>query len=511
MSQTDSPFQQNDMMGYNCRVLIVDDNRDLVEAVEDVLNKHGFPTFAAFDHRQALARFEEHRPEIALVNIGLQPTSGLELIKVLTHDHPQVARIVMSGQSTRDVAVDAIRAGADDFLGKPIRAQDLLEAMQRAVATHASRRLSVGASLKDRRSEVIAQLTGGIAHDFNNILAVILGNATLLQTGNTNNPEEAESIEAIRLAALKGRDLTQKLLGYTGQQPLRPISVDLASMLRDPSGPIRQVVGTDVSLDIDSAPTTWNVDADPHHLSSAIICLAANAMDAMAAGGRLEIGTQNVTVPATGDGDADLGAGDYVAITMTDNGTGMAPEVLAKAFDPYFTTKAMGEGRGLGLSMVYGFAKQSGGAVTLHSRLGTGTKVTLYLPRATAASTAKPYAGRIALLVEDDAECRRVTSKLLGCLGYQVVEAEDADQGLRALDCLPRVDFLLSDIALPGDMDGSQMLAAAKRRRPSIKTMLMSGYPELVSANENCPDVDLGLLQKPFRREDLAERLGFAG
>lgn len=362
-----------------------------------------------------------------------------------------------------------------------------------------------------QKMEAVGQLTGGVAHDFNNLLAVILGNADLL-LGRLS--EDDKSTQAIIRAATRGAELTQRLLAFSRRQPLRPRVIALDELIAGMTDLLQRTLGETIWIETSSAGNLWRAEADPGQVENALLNLALNARDAMPEGGRLSIETGNAVLDESyAARHMDVTPGDYLLLTIKDTGSGMTPEVLERAFEPFFTTKGASAGSGLGLSMVYGFAKQSGGEVVIQSEPGQGTTVALYLPRAAAGAeevrqevTAdEPTAnGETVLVVEDDADVREFAESALHSLGYQVLSAKDARSGLAALRAAPRVDLLLSDVVLPGGTSGPAMAAEAERLRPGLKILFISGYAASAAHPKTAFPQNADLLGKPFRKRQLA-------
>ncbi|HVR66944.1 MAG TPA: PAS domain S-box protein [Verrucomicrobiae bacterium] len=361
-----------------------------------------------------------------------------------------------------------------------------------------------------QKMEAIGQLTGGIAHDFNNLLAIILGNLDLLNEQKELAFSMRRKIETAIKAGMRAADLTHRLLAFARRQALMPKLTEINELIRSMVPLLQRPLGPKIATTFMLDPNTWAAEIDQSQLEMALLNLTLNARDAMPDGGSLTIGTGNATtaqmLALTGNGQP---TGDYVVISVTDTGTGMPDDVKARAFDPFFTTKGVGKGTGLGLSMVYGFVKQSGGHVQIESRLGEGTTVSLYLARATAAAVAEeakddqPLSSaqqEIVLLVEDEADVRVLAEAYLESFGYTVISAADGATAMAALAANPRIDLLLSDIILPGTMDGIAIAAQVRASRPEIKIVYMSGYapdPEML-----LPGTEL--IKKPFLRADLS-------
>lgn len=370
---------------------------------------------------------------------------------------------------------------------------------------------------QSQKMEAVGQLTGGIAHDFNNLLAVIIGNMEMLEEALHGDPTHQDYAVRALGAAARGAELTQRLLAFSRKQALQPEATDLNELVLGMTDLLRRTLGEDIEIKSAAAGDLWATEIDAAQMENALLNLAVNARDAMPMGGRLTIETTNKTLDEKYVAAEDeLAAGDYVMISVRDTGSGMPPDVAENAFDPFFTTKEVGKGSGLGLSMVYGFVKQSGGHIEISSESGKGTAIKMYLPRATSAPAVIPAESLVAqprgrgetiVLVEDDPEVRSLAVMLLDGLGYKVVEAASAGAGLAMFEATPRVDMLLTDIVLPGGMSGPDLAEEVSRRWPNVKILYISGYAE------NAVEKHLGLgdgvelLQKPFRRADLASKL----
>lgn len=366
-----------------------------------------------------------------------------------------------------------------------------------------------------QKMEAVGQLTGGIAHDFNNLLAVIIGNLELaLETlpESDNNATRAQS--ALR-AAERGAALTQRLLAFSRKQALSPEVIDLNQTIREMQTLLQRTLGEQIAIEFVTAAGLWRCEADPAQVESALLNLAINARDAMPTGGRLTIETANVRLDDDyASAQLDLKPGQYVMIGVGDTGEGMPLEVSARAFDPFFTTKAAGRGSGLGLAMVHGFVKQSGGHVAIYSEVGQGTSVKIYLPRthAEGETPALPLdpadepLGRQerVLVVEDDPDVRTLAVALLSDLGYQVSEARDGETALALVKRDGHFDLLLSDVVLSGGMTGRQVAEALCEIIPGLSVLYMSGYTANAVVHHGRLDPGVTLLHKPFRKIDLA-------
>ena len=382
-----------------------------------------------------------------------------------------------------------------------------------------SERKEQQAQLKQsQKMEAVGQLTGGIAHDFNNLLTTILGNLELQSDRIEDNEPARAFAEAATRAALRGADLTQRLLAFSRNQPLNPKSINVNQLMPNTTELMRRTLGEDIEIEMVLGGGLWNAMMDQAQLENTILNLSINSRDAMPDGGRLTIETANVRLDQEySDTRDEVTPGQYVMVAVSDTGTGMPPEVLEKAFDPFFTTKEVGKGTGLGLSMVYGFIKQSGGHMAIYSELGDGTTVKLYLPKATEADTPRPVAGRrskampvgdeIILVVEDDPDVRRFLATSLEMLGYNILEAEDGPQARSVLNETSRIDLLLTDVVLPRGMNGREVADAARAHHPEIKVLFTSGYTENAVIHHRKVDEGVELLSKPYTRQVLAQRV----
>ena len=368
--------------------------------------------------------------------------------------------------------------------------------------------------MQAQKMEAVGQLSGGIAHDFNNLLTVIVGNAEHLAEQLVSRGDLKRLADDICSAGERGAELTQRLLAFSRKQLLRPVETECNKLVESMHKLLRRTLREDIELSTHSDPGLRHAFADPVQLESAILNLSLNAQDAMATGGRLTISTANASLDA-GDHNThpDVGPGEYVVIAVTDNGTGMPKRVLEHAFEPFFTTKEVGKGSGLGLSMVYGFAKQSNGHVTIYSEPGLGTTVRIYLPAALAKTQDVPLAveketvqsgSETVLVVEDDPFVRSYAVMSLEGLGYKVISAVDGKEALQTLASAPHVDLLFTDVVMPGGVNGWELAGLARRERPELHVLLTSGYAlETLAANGHLRQGAL-ILEKPYRKAELA-------
>ena len=367
-----------------------------------------------------------------------------------------------------------------------------------------------------QKMEAIGQLTGGIAHDFNNLLAVIQGNAELLE--ELKSGEDAKPMtSAIVHASQRAAELTQRLLAYSRKQPLRPEVIDTRKLVSDMSDVLQRMLGETIVVSVGSRNGAWSALADPGQVEAALLNLGINARDAMPHGGKLIIECANVTLDEDSNIDgSEITAGDYVVLSVSDHGVGMSEEVRKRAFEPFFTTKGVGKGSGLGLSMIYGFAQQSGGQATIYSEEGKGTTVKLYLPRAYSEteSTVKPKDeavprgnGETILVIEDDPAVRNLAEMMLRNLGYNVICAEDANEARQIVIGRNEIGLVLSDVILPGGASGPEFAEELRAGYPKIKVIFMSGYPAEAAKKNGFLGSDSVLLNKPFRVAQLARAM----
>lgn len=364
---------------------------------------------------------------------------------------------------------------------------------------------------QSQKMEAVGQLTGGIAHDFNNMLTVVIGNLDALARALKGTGRNFDRAQMALTGALSCAELTRRMLAFARRQPLQPKPVDLGQMSLNIAKLLGRTLGERLSVQVQTQENPWYVLADPAQVESSLINLAVNARDAMLEGGTLTIEVRNVVVERSG---AEVPRGEFVMLAVTDTGSGMAPDVVNRALEPFFTTKKMGHGTGLGLSMVYGFVKQSGGHVRIESTLGRGTSVQLYLPKTDAqpespseasSSELTEFSGqeRCILLVEDDAGVRAVTAAALRELHFNVVEADNGSRALDIIDREPSIDLLFTDIVMPGGINGFELGRRARERRPNLPVLYATGYAASFSASEQGADV----LAKPYRESDLLQKL----
>jgi len=370
----------------------------------------------------------------------------------------------------------------------------------------------------EQRLQAMGQLTGGIAHDFNNLLTVVMANLELAKSRLPPDSDAGTRIERAMWGANRGAALTQQLLAFARKQALIPVAIDLSAMLPDMANLLRRTLGEQIEVRTVDAAGLWPAMADPAQFESALLNLSLNARDAMPDGGRLTIEVANKVLDTDyARQHVEVTPGDYVMLAVSDTGTGMPPDVLARAFEPFFTTKDEGRGTGLGLAMVHGFVKQSGGHINIYSEAGEGTTVRLYLPRAIgavlpasriAAPADLPRGTATILVVEDEPAVREACVAILRDLGYRVLEAADGLEALRVFgENDGKIDLLLTDVVLTGRMKGNEVARRLKEIRPDLCVLFMSGYTENAIVHRGRLDDGVQLIGKPFHREQIARKV----
>ena len=382
-------------------------------------------------------------------------------------------------------------------------------------------RITEDALRQSQKMEAVGQLTGGLAHDFNNLLMGVSGNIELLKNRVTKGRTEdlGRYINAALEGSRRAAALTHRLLAFSRRQTLDPKPTDVDRLIDGMAELIRRTVGPSIAMDVLATRGLWPTLVDPHQLENSLLNLCLNARDAMPDGGQLLIETSNQNLDASQAKDLELPAGLYVALRVSDNGSGMSSEVVKRAFDPFFTTKPIGMGTGLGLSMIYGFPRQSGGGVQIQSTLGRGSQVCIYLPASTETAELpgdQPSqhdaldhvaGGETVLVVDDEPAVRALMAEVLADQGYRVLEADSGAVALQILQTRQHVDLLVSDVGLPGGMNGRQLADAARSLRPGLKVLFVTGYAENAALGGSRLDPGMHVLTKPFSIPALGERV----
>jgi signal transduction histidine kinase/CheY-like chemotaxis protein len=458
-------------------------------------------------------------PALARGDVFPEITTPVSEIAALSRVISEASVALKERAAARETAEQSLKSLASTLEEKVKERTRALEDANAEIVAEMSRREEAEDQLRQlQKMDAIGQLTGGIAHDFNNMLAVIMSGLNLMKRRlSRGDTDIGKYLEAAMEGANRAAVLTARLLAFARQQALAPKPVDANKLLSGMSELLRRTLGPTIRIETLLAGGLWRTHADPSQLENAILNLAVNSRDAMPEGGRLTIETQNCHLDETYLTALAIPAGQYVMIAVTDTGAGMSPEVVSRAFEPFFSTKGVGKGTGLGLSQVYGFVKQSSGHVRIYSEVGQGTTVKIYLPRFLGAELADAGAdalraldlahpGETVLVVEDDERVRRLTVDALNELGYGVTEAAGAAEAIRMLARNPGTDLLLTDIVMP-DIDGRKLAEEALGRYPSLKVLYMTGFTRNAVVHNGVLDDGVNILQKPFTLEQLATKI----
>jgi len=434
----------------------------------------------------------------------------------------QVALRARHRQYEVKALMEAQKAAAEHLEALVIARTQELEKANAELKNQMAERERVEASLRQsQKMEAVGQLTGGLAHDFNNLLTAISGSLELTRARLSQGKADSVDryITAAQGAVKRAASLTHRLLAFSRRQTLEPKPTRVNRLVADMEELIRRTVGPAIDIEVVGAGGLWTTLVDPNQLENALLNLCLNARDAMPEGGRLTIETANRWLDERAAREFDVVPGQYVSLCVTDTGIGMAPDVAAHAFDPFYTTKPLGQGTGLGLSMIYGFARQSGGQIRIYSEIGKGTTMCLYLPRhdddPTAADDAVSFPdpikscgeGDVVLVIDDEPSIRMLVADVLTDAGYSVIEASDGQAGLRVLQSTGRIDFLITDVGLPGGINGRQVADAARTLRPGLRVLFITGYAENALVGNGQLEKGMHVLAKPFEVERLATKI----
>ncbi|SHN43784.1 His Kinase A (phospho-acceptor) domain-containing protein [Duganella sacchari] len=525
----------NDTLSLHCSVLLIDDEA----MAEDLIGYHlshqpGIRLRYHHDASQAVALCREIQATVVLVDLRMPGADGFDVIRMLRAqpDTEHVPIILLSSEDNADIKARAFTLGANDYLVKWPDAREL-EARIRYHSTAYQARLQRDAAFLELRQreeelrasqaalhqsqkmEAIGQLTGGVAHDFNNVLQIIAGNLHLLQMTGGVNARGMERIRNAQNGVERGAQLAAHLLAFARRQPLQNTVAALSPLLADIQDMLRRVLGPRAVVQTDIAPQLWNTEVDVGQLNNVILNLAINARDAMDGEGTLTIRARNLPAGSQLPGSEGNRDKDYVLIEIADTGCGMSAEVMQRAFEPFFTTKPTGQGTGLGLSMAYGFVKQSGGEIALQSVVKQGTCVQICLPRSHGALATDTHPApppltsgvETILVVEDEEDVRTATVDLLSALGYEVLSAADAEQAAQMLESGTRIDLLFTDVIMPGRISSLQLSELVRRLQPQAQVLFTSGYAEGVLAHDGKLPPGVHLLQKPYNAETMSARI----
>ncbi len=453
------------------------------------------PDFLANVHADDLAALRN------TMSNGLIKSGDLELEYRIVHPDGSVRWVLSRGHTYFNGAGEPVRRTG---VGIDMSAQRLLEQQLR----------------QSQKMEAVGQLTGGLAHDFNNLLTGIMGSLEMLRLRVSQGrfSEMDRYLDAAHGASNRAAALTHRLLAFSRRQTLAPSSTDVNRLIAGMLQLIRSTIGPAIEIEVQNHPGLWLTQVDPNQLENALLNLCINARDAMSNGGTLTICTGNCTLDPQAAGERELSAGEYLTLCVSDTGTGMSRDVIAHAFDPFFTTKPMGEGTGLGLSMIYGFVRQSGGSVHIDSLPDIGTTMTLYLPRSQAEatpaeaataqlSTAVAGQGETVLVIDDEPAVRMLIIEVLEDLGYTALQEADGASGLQVLQSNRQIDLLVTDVGLPGGINGRQVADAGRTLRPGLKVLFITGYVHDAKLWEEQLEPGMHLLTKPFSMAELTRRI----
>ncbi|SAL11141.1 PAS/PAC sensor hybrid histidine kinase [Caballeronia peredens] len=476
-----------------------DDRRDLIAAIEQAVARGGH-----YAHQYRVRRADGHYYWIEANGRVNHDANGRPLT---------FPGVVLDVEKRRAVEEERDRAASS------LRA--LNETLEQRVAERTAELMRAEEQLlQSQKMEAVGQLTGGLAHDFNNLLAGVSGSLQLLSIRLSQGrvADVDKYVVAAQGAVRRAAALTHRLLAFSRRQTLDARPTDVNALVNGMTDLIQRTVGPGIRVEAVGATGLWPALVDSGQLENALLNLCINARDAMPDGGRITIETANKWIDRSAAKSHDMPEGQFLSLCVTDTGTGMTPDIIAKAFDPFFTTKPIGMGTGLGLSMIYGFAKQSGGQVRIYSEVGQGTTVCIYLPRfygdvdgealdQNASAISGTEAGETVLVVDDEPSVRMLITEVLEEGGYTVIEAADSVTGLKLLQSNVRIDLLISDVGLPGGMNGRQMADAGRQTRPQLKVLFITGYAENSVIGNGRLEPGMQVLTKPFALETLAARV----
>jgi signal transduction histidine kinase len=491
------------------RVLIADDNADMRAYIARLLG-NDYDVVVVPDGAEALDEIRRNGADLLVTDVMMPVMDGFQLVQQV-RDEPGLRTlpiIMLSARAGDEASVEGLEAGADDYLVKPFSARELQARIRTNLELARLRREAAEQAAQARKMDAIGHLTGGVAHDFNNLLAAVIGSLDLMERRVAGDERALRLLHNAMQAARRGARLTEQLLAFSRKQRLEVRPADVNRVLSNMADLLHRTLGGRIGVNTLLGKDLWLAMVDPNQIELAVLNLAVNARDAMPDGGELVLQTENL---AAGDPQRPKGlllSTDAVRIRVQDTGQGMSAEVLARATEPFFTTKGPGQGTGLGLAQVYGTVRQIGGDMVISSEPGQGTTVDLYLPKTEAVASLEraqgtselvgPVGKARVLVIDDDDQVRMATVAMLTELGYEVVEGDSARAGLDRLEAAGEgFDLILADFAMPG-MTGSELVAQLRRTAPSLRSLLISGYAESV------PDGSGPVLRKPFTVSELS-------
>ena len=441
------------------------------------------------------------------------------LVAVLYINHHAVRRWLPEELSFVREAASRIRAAVERCRNE-VALRELNASLQERIDSALREQAATEEALRQaQKMEAVGQLTGGLAHDFNNLLTGMMGNLELLQmrVARGRLDDLDRFINAAQGAGRRAASLTQRLLAFSRRQTLDPKPTDVNRLMAGLDDMLRRTVGATIDIETVGAAGLWNASIDASQLENAILNLCINGRDVMPEGGRLTIETANKWIDDRTGRERDLAPGQYISVCVSDTGTGMSPQTIQRAFEPFYTTKPIGQGTGLGLSMIYGFAKQSGGQVRIYSEVGQGTTVCIYLPRKHGDVIEHDDGGvptlmasvdaQTVLVVDDEATIRHIIDEVLDDLGYTVIGAADGAAGIKVLQSGAKIELLITDVGLPNGMNGRQVADAARALRPGLKVLFITGFAENAAVGNGHMEPGMELLTKPFSLEALTTKV----
>ena len=524
------------------QILVVEDQIGMRTTLVGNLEDQGHRVFACQNGIEVLQYVQQNPPDIVIADLRLPDLSGLQILETLKEVNPEAAFIVMTGHASVETAIQALNEGAFAYITKPfnpdyvntlirnaVRQQRLLRENERLVETLqqsngqlndeiAERRRLEDQLIQSQKMEAIGRLAGGIAHDFNNLLMPITGYSQIAIKSLPTGDRLRIQLEHIYDSAQRAATLVGQLLTFSRKQLVEMKVIDLGNLIADIDSMLRRVIGENIELSTSVESGLGSVKVDPSQFEQVLINLAVNARDAMPEGGKLIVAAENITVGGSvRSGQPDIADGEYVRVTVKDNGEGMSDIVKSRVFDPFFTTKEFGKGSGLGLSTCYGIIKENGGQIFVNSEVGQGTCFEFYLPRIgdpIETSTIDdnnhplPLGSETILLVEDEMSVRETVSFVLKGQGYTVLEAANGADALQVVDDYSsgRIDLVLTDVLMPG-MNARELADQLLVKLNDVKILYMSGYTDDVVIRQGVSNSSIALIQKPFTPIELAHKV----